>query len=394
MNRKRILILILLMAMASMVACGPAKSSDDTAETYETAETAASVSLSSEASEDTASSASTQKTADDTYAQTSTSEPADNTTVNPNPGVYPPQVSLSGNRDDHLITDELCYIEGDKFFLIVSEGADIPGDFADNVSLVMDAIEKETGLTFEVGWQLAGVDNSTVDYGYDPWEGFDFKDKLQIYIKVDPEDVGYISCASAEFVTLYMYELYSTDVWNAIPSYRDNPWRRGDCIDYYMVAHELTHALTLRYAKYGKILTEGCADYAAEKAIDSLAFVSQDFAGSVEIMSNNLFCSVKDDVTPENAEEIFRNDYSDLSHANRGDEYTLGRMICSFLSDTYGENFLRDYTYACIKAGYSYEQFWGDLSEADRNKLADVFVKTFGDDVFVNFGKYYQAHKE
>ena len=55
MNRKRILIFILLMAMASMVACGPAKSSDDTVETYETAETAASVSLSSEASEDTAS---------------------------------------------------------------------------------------------------------------------------------------------------------------------------------------------------------------------------------------------------------------------------------------------------------------------------------------------------
>ena len=103
---------------------------------------------------------------------------------------------------------------------------------------------------------------------------------------------------------------------------------------------------------------------------------------------------MKDDVTPENAEEIFRNDYSDLSHANRGDEYTLGRMICSFLSDTYGENFLRDYTYACIEAGYSYEQFWGDLSEADRNKLADVFVKTFGDDVFVNFGKYSQAHKK
>ncbi|MBP5653828.1 MAG: hypothetical protein J6X17_10510, partial [Lachnospiraceae bacterium] len=41
----------------------------------------------------------------------------------------------------------------------------------------------------------------------------------------------------------------------------------------------------------------------------------------------------------------------------------------------------------------SYEQFWGMLEDEDRNKLADIFKETFGDDVFVNFGKYYQAHK-
>ena len=110
-------------------------------------------------------------------------------------------------------------------------------------------------------------------------------------------------------------------------------------------------------------------------------------------MSYNLSYKVEDDVTPENAEEIFRNDYSDLSVANRGDEYTLGRMICSFLSDTYGESFLRDYINACRNAGYSYEQFWGMLEDEDRNKLADIFKEIFGDDVFVNFGKYYQAHK-
>ena len=46
-----------------------------------------------------------------------------------------------------------------------------------------------------------------------------------------------------------------------------------------------------------------------------------------------------------------------------------------------------------LGAGYSYEQFWGMLEDEDRNKLADVFKETFGDDVFVNFGKYYQAHK-
>ena len=386
MNKKRIAILVLIfsLTMASMGACGSAASSVDPAGTPVPTETTTSVPVPTDAP--------TAATAP-TSTPTPTAAPTVAPTVTPTPKAYPPQVSLSGNRDDHLLTDEICCIEGDKFFLIVAAGADIPGDFADNVSLIMDRMEEETGLTFDVDWRLADVDNSTVDYGYNPWEGFDFKDKLPIYIKVDLEDVGYIPCATAEFVTLYMYELFSEDVWNSVPSYRDNSWRRNDHIDYYTVAHELTHSLTERYAHCGKILTEGCADYVAEKVIDSLASVSPDFEGSVENMSYNLFYKVEDDVTPENAEEIFRNDYSDLSVANRGDEYTLGRMICTFLSDTYGESFLRDYINACRNAGYSYEQFCGMLEDEDRNKLADVFKETFGDDVFVNFGKYYQAHK-
>ena len=404
MNKKRIVILVLIfsLTMASMGACGSAASSVDPAGTPVPTETTTSVPVPTDApTAATAPTSTPTPTAAPTSASEPTAAPAATTeptptaapTVAPTSNVYPSQVSLSGNRDDHLLTDELCCIEGDKFFLIVAAGADIPGDFADNVSLIMDRMEEETGLTFDVDWRLAGVDNSTVDYGYNPWEGFDFKDNLPIYIKVDLEDVGYIPCATAEFVTLYMYELFSEDVWNSVPSYRDNSWRRNDHIDYYTVAHELTHSLTERYAHCGKILTEGCADYVAEKVIDSLASVSPDFEGSVEVMYRNFDYMVEDDVTPENAEEIFRNDYSDLSVANRGDEYTLGRMICSFLSDTYGESFLRDYINACRNAGYSYEQFWGMLEDEDRSKLADVFKETFGDDVFVNFGRYYQAHK-
>ena len=404
MNKKRIVILVLIfsLTMASMGACGSAASSVDPAGTPVPTETTTSVPVPTDAPTAATAPTSTPTPTDaptsapePTAAPAATTEPTPTAapTVTPTPKVYPPQVSLSGNRDDHLLTDELCCIEGDKFFLIVAAGADIPGDFADNVSLIMDRMEEETGLTFDVDWRLAGVDNSTVDYGYNPWEGFDFKDKLQIYIKVDLEDVGYIPCATAEFVTLYMYELFSEDVWNSVPSYRDNSWRRNDHIDYYTVAHELTHSLTERYAHCGKILTEGCADYVAEKVIDSLASVSPDFEGSVEVMYRNFDYMVEDDVTPENAEEIFRSDYSDLSVADRGDEYTLGRMVCSFLGETYGEYFLRDYINACRNAGYSYEQFWGMLEDEDRSKLADVFKETFGDDVFVNFGRYYQAHK-
>ena len=180
MNKKRIAILVLIfsLTMASMGACGSAASSVDPAGTPVPTETTTSVPVPTDAP-----TAATAPTSTPTPTAAPTVAPTVTPTVTPTPKVYPSQVSLSGNRDDHLLTDEICCIEGDRFFLIVAAEADIPGDFADNVSLIMDRMEAETGLTFDVDWRLADVDNSTVDYGYNPWEGFDFKDKLPIYIK-------------------------------------------------------------------------------------------------------------------------------------------------------------------------------------------------------------------
>ncbi|MBO7336939.1 MAG: hypothetical protein J6U42_08400 [Lachnospiraceae bacterium] len=397
MNKRSLILTVMIMMLtASFVSCGSdaesgvIPSSSPAASTPTAAPTETPVPTATDAP-----TATPEPTA--TPAPTATFTPTPTATFTPtptnDPALYPPQVTLSGNRDDHLIADELCYIEGDRFFLIVEAGSDLPGDYADNVSLIIDKMEELTGLSFDVGQRTYKIDNSTADYGYDPWEGFDFGNKVQIYIKVDEESAGYISCADSCFLTLVEYELFSMDVWNAVPAYRDNPWRRMDHIDYCTIAHELTHVLTRRYATYGKILTEGCADYVMEKVIRALSSVSSDFEGSERHLSDNLFYSVANEITPENAEEVFRNDYSDLSHADRGDEYTLGRMMCSFLEETYGEHFLIDYTNACIAAGYGYDSFWGDPSEADREVLTGLYKKTFGDDVFVRFGEYYQSHR-
>ena len=308
----------------------------------------------------------------------------------------PPKVTLSGNHDDHLITDKLCYIEGDKFFLLLDDGVDLPGDFADNISLIMDAIEKETGLTFAIDKSIHAFDNGTYKYGYNPWESLEFGQKVPIFICVDKEDAGYISCADAMYATIYDHALFSMDVWNSVPDYRDNPWRRLDYVEYYSIAHELTHVLTCRHACISKILTEGSADYVAERVINSFASVSDDFEGNVEYMSYNLFHHVEENVTSKNAEEIFRKDYRDLSHADRGDEYTLGRMMFTFLSETYGDTCLHDYLLAAAEAGFAYPESYlsyHGLKDEEVEKLVDVFKQTFGDDVFKNFGTYYQKHK-
>lgn len=303
----------------------------------------------------------------------------------------PVQFTLTGNRDDHFISEEFCYLEDEKFFLLVEPGADLPGDFAVNVGLIIDKLEEVSGLSYTIDTKLCDFDNSSVQLGYNPWEDMEYGYKVPVFIMIDEKANGYISSACAEWATIYMFELYSDEVWNAVPEYRDNPERRYDWINYYQIAHELTHTLTLRQASMTKIMTEGIADYYAEKAINALADVSPDFAGSVEIMSWNLDDHVKEDVTPENAEAVFRNDYSDLSHTDRGDEYTLGRMIGLFLEERYGKDFMKDYLKASQDAGYKYPT-WYDLEEDDRNKLADEFKKLFGDDVFTDFGEYYQTH--
>ena len=300
----------------------------------------------------------------------------------------PKKITLSGKREDHIITDELCYVEGDKFFLILDKDLDIPGDLAVNVELIMDQLEKETGLRFVTDRPIMASDNYTLKYGYNPWKNLEHGNKVPINIFVDREDAGYIPCAGAEFTNIYDYAMFSDEVWNSVPSYKENGWRRGDYVNYEVFAHELTHTLTLRYATLPKIMTEGGADYYAEKVIKALASKAEDINKSYD----NLILDekVKDVISPETAESVFRNDYSDLGQADRGDEYTLGRLISIFLSETYGDSFMKDYLAASEKMGYGYTVFFGNLQDADREKLTDEFKKLFGNDVFKKFGKWYQ----
>ena len=300
----------------------------------------------------------------------------------------PKKVTLSGNRDDRFLADDFCYVEGESFFLLLEKDICLPGDYADNIALIIDQLEKETGLSFEITHAIIPCDNCTVKYGYNPWNDFFFGQKIPIYLFVDRESVGYISCASAEYANIYDYNLFSDALWDSVPAYHDNPWRRDGVTEYDTVAHELTHVLTLRYAKMPKILTEGLADYYEEKVILALADRSEDFAKCARRMYFEN--SVKNLITPENAEEVFLNDYAELTPMERGDEYTLGRLYGIFLAENYGDTFLKDFLAVSKKAGYGYYTFLGDLQGTDLETLTQEFKKLFGDDVFRKFGAWYQ----
>ena len=384
--KKKLLIFLSLLTIAAFSACSDQTTDPGSKESSLPSSEESMPAVTAQPSEESVSSEVVEnQTEDETESVT---VPKSDQTPGPTSENAPKKITLSGDRDDWFLADDFCYVEGEKFFLLLEKDITIPGNYADNVALIVDQLEKETGLSYDIEDAVMLCDTCSVKYGYNPWEDFFFGQKIPIYLFVDRESVGYISCASAEFANIYDYNLFSDELWDSVPAYHDNPWRRDGVIEYDTVAHELTHTLTLRYAKLPKILTEGLADYYAEKVILALADRSEDFAKAAQKMY--FVNSVKDPVTPENAEDIFLNDYSDLSHAERADEYTLGRLYGIFLSQTYGDSFLKDFLKVSKKSGYGYYSFFGDLQEADRVILTNEFKKLFGDDVFQKFGEYYQ----
>ena len=382
--KRKTLCIVILFAVLFTVACGPKKDANETPTTPTTVPATAAPAPATDTPELTT----TVTPTEIPVTPMPTEEVINNNDIPETDGRY--RIELSGNKDDRFLTTRYCYIESEKYFLLLDKDLNLPGDFTAQMDLLIDTLEEVTGLSYIPDFKPDGFDNSTVRFGFNPWRDMEFGDKIPIFIFVDREGKNLISYASEMYTVFISDELTSEEVWNSIPSFRDNPYRRHSFIDYSSVAHELVHTITLRHGFYTKIMTEGCADYFAEKALKKLSSRSNDFAESI----NNyvLFSSVEDEITPQNAEQIFREDYLSLSHANRGDEYTLGRLICKFLEETYGDSFFTDYVKGVNEAGFQMAAngVYYQYSPANAERQAEVFKSVFGDDVFTRFGEWYQ----
>ena len=296
----------------------------------------------------------------------------------------PKKITLSGREKDHVITDGFCYVESDKFVLLIDKGADIPGDLEKNVKRIMKDLESKTGLKFNNGRKLWSFRWGDVIYGYAPWEGFDFGNKLPIFISVASRLNDGSSNACAEFVELSLSELISDEVWKKYEAGYEKDNRL-----YYVIAHELTHVLTNRYADMNRIMKEGCADYYAKLVVNGMNY--EGFAGSKEYVNFNMPSQLKDTITTKSAEKLFRSDYKDRPVFEETERYIYGRMLCEVLMANYGESFLRDYLSDLEKAGYAYPTFCGDPSAAQRDEMTEILKKRFGSDVFKKFAAYYKT---
>ncbi|MBR4733625.1 MAG: hypothetical protein IK081_12745 [Lachnospiraceae bacterium] len=296
----------------------------------------------------------------------------------------PKKITLSGKEKDHVITDGFCYLESDKFFLLIDKGADIPGDLEKNVKRIMKDLESKTGLRFNNGRKIDSFSWGTLVYGYEPWDGFDFGKKLPIFISVAGKLKYWCPNGCAEYVELNLSELVSEETWNEHMA----GYVRSDRL-YYVIAHELTHVLTDRYANMTMTMKEGCADFYAKLVVNDMNYKS--FAGSKEYVNYNMSSQLKDKITTKSAEKLFRDDYKGRPGDDEMEPYIYGRMLCEVLMANYGESFLRDYLSDLEKAGYAYPTFRGDPSAAQRDEMTEILKNRFGSDVFKKFAAYYKS---
>ena len=304
------------------------------------------------------------------------------------------RITLSGKRDDHVITDRYSYIEYDKFFLLLDKDIDLPGDFGDNVALIIDTLEEELGITYDCTKKLLGVDPSTDEF-FKPWKDISFGLKIPIYVGVDRE-VQYLvpgADACGRYVLLYEYELYSEEFWNSVPEYRDHPFGRYDFILYSDLAHELTHCLVSRYYQCVTwLMSEGPAEYFAELTVKALADVNEDFRKSYErlLPVKSYYVTVK--VNAESAEKVIAEDFQSSEFENRDDVYVLGRAFCEFLAENYGNGFMLRYLDGAKERGlrsmFSYTE-----PRNEPEKHAELLKELFGADLYVRFGKWYVKKK-
>lgn len=293
------------------------------------------------------------------------------------------EISLSGIEEIEFTTTEYSYLESDKYFLLIDKDITLPGNFKIVTDAIIDEVEKETGLYYDTDrWTKCGSIVATTYVGFEPWEGLDFGKKIPIYIFNDREPAGYISWASNEDTVFVIYELMSDELWNSIPEYRDNPWRKRDYMDYATIAHELTHTIVGRNVSLSKIMTEGIATRMQRvvpenlsKRFDSVVYEEGGYDG------------IPDAITRDNAEAIFLSDYAEIDHAHRGAEYTLGMIICDYMYETFGNDAFKRYVDEINNRNISF--LYGNQTEEDLVKLAEAMKAVFGEDFFVNFGDWY-----
>ncbi|MBQ2156646.1 MAG: hypothetical protein II438_09460 [Clostridiales bacterium] len=327
-------------------------------------------------------------TAATTKETTETTESTAETTRNGMINTPYKKITLDGVKENHFVSTDYCYIESEKYVLLIDKDIDLPGDFAVVMDAIVDELEKQLGVSYApVERDYPHVTDNSIYYnGFNPWKDWYVGEKIPVFIMCDRQPEGWISCATADDLTLVEYELFSEDVWNSIPDFRDNPWRKTDYVDYSVIAHEMTHVITGRNCNMSKIMTEGLADYMAVSVINALA---DKYPSIAEVKAKKTFYdnTVPEAVNASNAEAIFVSDYKDVSHADRGAEYTYGQYLFEYLHEQAGDDFFKK---ICTKlntsAGFVYR--YDEYNEEQMQKIAGIIKDLYGDDVFTKFGDW------
>ena len=298
------------------------------------------------------------------------------------------KIELDGIEEHHFVSTDYCYLESEKYVLLIDKGIDIPGDFQVNVDAIIDELEAELGLsscpdTYEYCGRV--IDMSVYFDGEYPWAGLGIGEKIPIFLMADDKPEGWISGATSEGTTLVIYEMFSEEVINSVPYYRDNPWVIDDYLDYTTIAHELTHTITERNHTTTEIITEGIAEYMGYVVIEELAADYPSIAVAKEKRYNDDY-TVPEKINAENAERIFVEDYNDLNTAERGAQYAYGKYLFMYLYEQNGDGTYGKLNDMLIDMCFDYNKM--EYSEEEVKIFATAIKRVYGEDVFEKFGEW------
>ena len=331
----------------------------------------------------------TTEETENTSTATSTSEETEITErTGPNGKDTTPyeEITLDGVKEHEFISTDYCYLESEKYVLFIDKDIKLPGDFADNLDAIIDDIEDRLQVpSCPSNYNYPDVADMTVYYGFNPWKDWYIGEKIPIFLFVDRKDEQWISGAAGDMAFFVMYELFTDEVWDSVPSYANNDWRRSDYIDYSTIAHELTHTVTCRQNDMTVIMTEGIAHYLELQVIDDLAGTNPSIKETRDGL-NIYDYSVPEAINADNAEEIFISDYNELSHADRGAEYSYGKYLWRYLFETYGDDVYLKVNEKINEKNIDY--MYGNYSEGAVKEYAEIFKELFGEDIFKEFGSW------
>ena len=308
------------------------------------------------------------------------------------------EIELDGVKENYVVTTDYCYLESEKYIVFMDKDLKIPGDFAVNLDAIIEELEKQLGLeACPESYGGGRVVNMTSYYEPDesgkkinPWEDWDIGNKIAIFLVVDREDKALLSVAEETHVVICTYSLFSDELWNSIPTYKNNAWRRDKYVNYSMIAHELTHTITLRSCCLTNILTEGIAEYMGWSVLKSL---SKQYPSIGEAYKKTNFddSPLPKVVNAKNAESIFIDDYHSLSHKDRGAEYYYGKRLWQYIYAKNGSDCFIKYVNAINEKNLRYNYI--EYNKNFTTQYADTLKELFGKDVFTGFGNWCVKNK-
>ena len=320
-------------------------------------------------------------------------------TQNPKETTPYQKITLDGSPESTFVSTDFCYIESEKYVLLLDRDIKLPGDFVVNVDAIIDEIEKQLGVSYApdtfkydtiMDWSSYYDKKDEKGNVINPWQDWDIGSKIPIFLVVDRDDIGLISCADNAFTIIRDNAMFSDELWDSIPSYKDNAWRRGTGVDYGTITHELTHTIAWRNCDQTDILSEGLAQYMEFSVLNAL---SADHPTLIKYQEDRSFDEgyMPERVNEKTAERIFVDDYHSLSHANRGAEYDYGQRFWQYLFGNYGDDCFVKFK---NKVGVNKMKYnSAEYNEDTVKEFAGIFKELYGDDIFSKFGTWCVKNK-